>query len=197
MSSRATASAIHPSAAALVGVLFPGRRHPEHGRWNAGRRSNAIEGNASDGVRITGSGTNGNVVAGNQIGSADGEREANAGAGVAIAGGAKDNTVGGTAAGARNVIGANSTDGVAISGAGTTGNVVAGNEVFESPEGVSITGSASQNTVGGSVALADNFFWLDSDGVLISGSATAGTPSRAISSESTWTVPVRSATVMG
>ena len=104
----------------------------------------------------------------------DGSGTANAGAGVAIAGGAKGNTVGGTATGAGNVIGANGTDGVAISGAGTTGNIVAGSRVFESPDGVSITGGASQNTVGGSVALARNFFWFNGDGVLISGSATTG-----------------------
>ena len=41
--------------------------------------------------------------------------------------GASDNTIGGTVAGAGNVISGNTNDGVEITGTGTTGNVVAGN----------------------------------------------------------------------
>ena len=59
---------------------------------------NLISGNAGDGVEICGSGTTGNVVAGNLIGTdATGEAALPNGAdGVQIDSGASNNTVGGT-----------------------------------------------------------------------------------------------------
>src|SRR5581483_7611430 len=119
-------------AAALVGVeIHAGASQNTIGGTVAGAR-NLIEGNATDGVRIEGAGTSGNVVAGNRIGEDTGQTGA-----------------------------ANGAAGVAIGGAGTSGNVVAGNELFASQNGVSIKAGASKNTVGGTVANARNLFWYD------------------------------------
>ncbi len=93
-----------------------------------------------------------------------------------------NNTIGGTAAGAGNVIsgnalpaddGLNSSNGVGISGAGATGNVVLGNDIGtdstgENPlpneyAGVQIDQGASDNTIGGLTAGARNV--ISSNGI--------------------------------
>ena len=53
----------------------------------------------------------------------------NSGSGISISGGAASNAIGGTTAGARNIISGNAGDGVQITGSGTTGNVVEGNYI--------------------------------------------------------------------
>ena len=86
-----------------------------------------------------------------------------------------NNTIGGTAAGAGNVIsgnilsvgqGINSSNGVAIAGAGATGNVIEGNDIGTDSSGknalpneyagVVIAGDASGNTIGGLTPSARN-----------------------------------------
>ena len=81
---------------------------------------NVISGNDSYGVRITGSGADGNRLEGNLIGTqADGANAlANGSHGVAITGGAYDNAV------EDNSIAHNGGDGVNITGNATTGNTV-------------------------------------------------------------------------
>jgi hypothetical protein len=83
---------------------------------------------SQDGIDILGSGTTGNQVLGNYIGTtADGtSSDSNLGGGVCIGGGASNNTVGGTAPGDRNIISGNLGDGVLITDSGTTGNQVLG-----------------------------------------------------------------------
>ncbi len=124
----------------------------------AGAR-NLISGNNDHGVHITGSGATGNLVQGNLIGtditgtldrgnSLDGAR---------IASGAANNTIGGTASGARNLISGNNSDGVDLR---SDGNLVQGNLIGtqingtsarrNSNHGVRIEGS--NNTVGGAGA---------------------------------------------
>ena len=78
--------------------------------------ANVIAGNVhGDGVDITGSQTSDNVVTGNDIGTtAAGATLLGNKVGVAIIMGASDNTIGGTAAGAGNVIADNAGDGVVI-----------------------------------------------------------------------------------
>ncbi len=128
---------------------------------------NVISGNTGDGVLITDSGTTGNVVEGNYVGTeVTGTQPLGNVTGVVIAGGAVDNTIGGATAAARNVISGNSDEGVIIQDSGTTGNVVEGNYVgtdvtgsvplanFE--DGVVLSLDGGGNTVGGTTAATAN-----------------------------------------
>ncbi len=130
--------------------------------------ANVISGNGANGVEITGVGTSANLVFGNLIG-ADKNGTAtlgNSNDGVSINSGATANTVGGTAAGAGNVISGNGGGGVYLYGSVTSGNVVLGNligtdkngtaNLGNSGDGVDIEGGASANTVGGAVSGAAN-----------------------------------------
>ncbi|MCI0439921.1 MAG: CSLREA domain-containing protein, partial [Chloroflexi bacterium] len=139
-------------------------------------KRNLISGNGAEGVLITGSGSTGNVVQGNLIGTdVTGVVDlGNASHGVSITSFANTNTIGGNGAGARNVISGNDGSGVFIEGANTSSNLVQGNFIGtgvngQSPlpnvgGGVTIQ-NASQNTIGGSVA---------GDGNVISGNTGAG-----------------------
>ena len=118
---------------------------------------NVISGNTGDGVDITGAGASGNLVEGNLIGTNAGGTAAlkNSENGILIE--APDNTIGGTAAGAGNVISGSTQFGVQISGSGVTGNLVEGNWIGLSSGGaalgnfigVEISAGATNNTVGG------------------------------------------------
>jgi titin len=138
---------------------------------------NVISGNSWDGVHIVNSGTTGNVVEGNYIGvTASGSAGLGNGAsGVAVFAVASNNVIGGTATGCANVISSSGVYGVYISDAGTTGNLVEGNDIGTDASGLHALGNgsvgvyiqagASSNTVGGSTAGAAN---------LISGNAGSG-----------------------
>ena len=126
---------------------------------------NVISGNNSDGVEIKDSGTAGNVVQGNLIGTrSDGTLAlANGASGVAVTG--SGNTIGGTAGGAGNLISGNTDNGILFSGAGATANVVLGNTVGlnavgsllgNGVSGVLLTGGAGGNTIGGTAPGARN-----------------------------------------
>jgi uncharacterized repeat protein (TIGR01451 family) len=146
------------------------------GGTDAGAR-NVISGNDAYGIGIIGSGVTGNLVQGNYIGtdingiadlgnSADGvflDNVAN-----------NNNTIGGTAAGARNVISGNNRFGIEFFGAG--GNVVQGNyigtdingtaDLGNSAGGVGIGAGSGNNTIGGTNAGASNIIsGNDSDGI--------------------------------
>lgn len=134
---------------------------------------NLISGNGSDGVEISGSSPTGNVVLGNFIGTdATGTADlGNADSGIFID--SANNTVGGTAAGARNVISGNST-GITIDS--TSNNMVLGNYI-----GTDVTGTAplgndfegiaifdsTDNTIGGTTADARNIISSNGDGISI------------------------------
>ena len=123
-----------------------------------------ISGNANGGVLISGSGTSGNVVEGDYIGTtaAGTAALANGRNGVDILAGATSNTVGGTTAGAGDVISGNTALGVEISGSGTAYNVVEGDYIGTNAagtgalpngiNGVDILSGATSNTVGGTTA---------------------------------------------
>jgi hypothetical protein len=137
---------------------------------------NLISGNFGDGVAIAGASATGNLVQGSDIGTdvtgttstdPSGGPLGNFGNGVSISALASYNTVGGLAGAAPDVISGNGIDGVAISGIGTTGNVVQGSFIGTDANGitttdplgaplgngrngVSISGGATLNAIGGS-----------------------------------------------
>jgi hypothetical protein len=117
----------------------------------------------------------GNVVSGNKI-------EGNYQGGVRFDGAPADNTIGGTAAGAGNVISANGGPGVIISYSGTTGNMVAGNYIGTDATGTTALGNAgpgvliengaASNTVGGAVSGAGNTIAFNTAGVVVQDNGT-------------------------
>ncbi|HZQ66186.1 MAG TPA: hypothetical protein VFA66_13275 [Gaiellaceae bacterium] len=137
--------------------------------------ANVVSGNLGAGVRLTESGTKSNLVEGNRIGTdaAGAAALPDTTYGVRIDSGAGANTVGGTVAGARNVI-LGSLAAVEISGSAATGVVVEGNYIgtnaagdaaLGTPLGVELAGGATANTIGGTSSAARN---------VISGATTAG-----------------------
>jgi titin len=152
----------------------------------AGAR-NVISGNDEYGVRVLSGGTAGNRVLGNYIGTdVTGTIDlGNVLTGVILDSEARDNVVGGTAAGARNVISGNGQGGVHINGPLTTGNVVLGNylgtdltgtvHLGNSGPGVLIAGAARGNVVGGTATGGRNLVsGNDGAGVMIVGFGTTG-----------------------
>jgi hypothetical protein len=163
-----------------VGVFIGGSATPQNGNRVGGTApgdANVISANTADGIQIVGSSgpALNNVVQGNYIGTdAGGNADlGNTNTGVAIFGGADNNTIGGAAAGEGNVISGNNLFGVGISQAGTTGNLVIGNRIgtnaagtaaIPNSQGVVILSSASGNTIGGGAG----------EGNVISGHAIIG-----------------------
>ncbi len=133
----------------------------------AGAR-NVISGNNPAGVFFNGATTSGNLVEGNYIGTGITGTNAvpNTLAGVYLPFGTPGNIIGGTVAGARNVISGNGSYGVYLAGTATSNNVVEGNYIGISPDGAHVVGSmfagviifsgAQNNTIGGAVAGAGN-----------------------------------------
>ena len=163
-----------------IGVVVTGGSNTIGGTVAAAQ--NLISGNMSAGIQISTSTATDNVVEGNRIGTAlDGAQAlANGGGpGVAIEYFATGNTIGGTTAGAANLISGNADADVLIYGHGTIDNVVAGNLIgtnddgtltvaFENGAGVKIYGGAAQNTIGGTVSGAGNLIsGNEGDGVQI------------------------------
>ena len=90
-----------------------------------------VSGNASSGVEISGAGTRSNRVQGTTIGLDKNAANALGNAtGVLVTSGAADTTVGGSSAGAGDVISGNTHSGVEISGTTTTGTDVARTRTF-------------------------------------------------------------------
>ena len=108
---------------------------------------NVLSGNTQYGIWISDANTTGNVVLGNYIGtSADGLAALPNGlGGLIVTDSSHDNTIGGTSAGARNVISGNRDAGVWLIGAGVNQNTVRGNYI-----GLDENGSAAvPNTMWG------------------------------------------------
>ena len=148
--------------------------------------ANTITSNGSSGIIISGSGTSNNVVEGDFIGTdaADDTGLGNTGTGVEIGGGATDNTIGGTAADAGDVIVSNLI-GVEIGNSGTSDNLVEGDFIGtdaagdaglgNTVDGVQILDNASNNTIGGSSSGAGNVIAGNGyDGVSLNGSGVSG-----------------------
>jgi len=161
------------SANSLHGILINGTGGGGVGGNTIGGTTaaarNVISGNGLVGVFIIGS--NGNVVQGNYIGTNAVGTAAlgNSADGIQI-NGAKSNVIGGTAAGARNVVSGNHHHGVEIvdifSGTTTSGNLVQGNfigtnaagtaAVGNTNDGVHMEGIPLYNTIGGTTPAARN-----------------------------------------
>ena len=174
---------------ANAGILIENAGNNIVGGTSAGHR-NVISGNDSNGVEIRGSNASGNSVLGNYIGATtDGhDEQGNTGSGVHISG-APNNTVGGTAAGSRNLISGN-LQGITIIGAASSGNSVLGNYIGTDAEGdgplvadidvgnlgdgIMISQGANNNTIGGTTAGARNIISGNgNDGIDISGSGSS------------------------
>ncbi|MEJ0089348.1 MAG: M12 family metallopeptidase [Limisphaerales bacterium] len=139
---------------------------------------NVISGNYSYGAVVGNAGTSGNLIQGNYIGSgADGLEAVPNYSGVLFSDGATNNTLGGTTAGAANLVSGNSRYGVFISDAGTSGNWVQGNFIGTDRTGTNALGNydnvelqagATGNFIGGVTAGADNVIaFADGTGVIL------------------------------
>ncbi len=148
---------------------------------------NIISGSAYQGIAIRDGGTCLNVVEGNFIGlnAAGTAALPNHFAGIQIFGGAQSNLIGGYTATARNIISGNNIQGISVSDANTSGNVIAGNYIGLNPAGtaamgngtagVNFFGGATGNIVGGSVSGAGNLISGNSaQGVLMQDTGTGG-----------------------
>ncbi len=146
---------------------------------------NVIHNNTGDGIRITGDGTNSNLILCNWIGLNDAGTGAtpNDGNGVRIGEGAAFNIIG---AGPTtfNVISGNGLTGVLITGSGTRSNLVQGNYIGTNAtatgavgnglDGVGLVNGTTQNTIGGNSAPTLNIIGGNTAyGVYLSGSGTA------------------------
>ena len=128
--------------------------------------SNIISGNSGDGVDLYAA--VGNVIEGNYIGVDKTGAAAlpNTGNGVTIGGGSQSNIIGGTMAGAGNVISGNTSHGIGLYDAGTSQNFVQGNLVGTDKTGMSAIANSgcgillnvgpTANTIGGTSAAARN-----------------------------------------
>jgi plastocyanin len=166
-----------------VGVFLVNSASGDFVGGTAPGAGNVISGNSSDGIEIAGA--NGNMVEGNMIG-------ANAGGFLALANGvgvyltsSANNTIGGTSAGARNIISGNSSYGMLLAGTGANANLVQGNFIGADAGGVAALGNGgggvtlfngpSGNTIGGTAPGAGNVISGNvTDGVTFSGVGTSG-----------------------
>jgi titin len=154
------------------------------GGTGAGAR-NVISGNNSHGIEIAGGGASGNMMQGNYIGTdATGTLDLGNNTNGILISSAPSNTIGGTAAGARNIISGNTFVGVVIQNGAATGNLVQGNfigtdvsgtlDVGNSGQGV-IINNAPANLIGGTAGGAGNVISGNSStGVLIQNSGSTG-----------------------
>ena len=148
---------------------------------------NLISGNAGPGIQIQNVDTASNQVQGNFIGTNVSGTIAlgNTGDGIFIADGASNNTIGGEAAGARNIISGNFVDGIWLGDPGTTGNLIQGNFIGTDVSGtsalgnlrlgVAIASSASNNIIGGPTSGTRNVISSnEAEGILLQDLGTAG-----------------------
>jgi hypothetical protein len=188
----------NPAGTAVVGNRFPGviienSLNNTIGGGSAGA-GNVISGNGTGGFNaISISSASGNTVQGNFIGTnATGDAAlGNTGSGIIVAGNpsSTNNIIGGTTAASRNVISANSDDGILISG---HGNSVMGNYIGTDASGIFNLGNGSSgiliasgdnNIIGGDSGDSGNLIAFNGvvsphfgDGVRVAGGFTDGVP---------------------
>ena len=162
----ANGTAALPNAWAGI-QIFGGAQSNLIGGYTASAR-NIISGNLLQGVAISDTNTDGNIVAGNYIGldPTGSFAISNGYAGVDIFGGSFGNTIGGTILDAGNVISGNALQGVSISAVGGVANVVQDNliglnaagttAISNGYAGVGIYSGAQSNVIGGTTISARN-----------------------------------------
>ncbi len=167
------------------GILLSGRATNAAIGGVDSRARNIISGNKQNGVLIADSGTDGNSVQGNYIGTDPTGSTAllNTQHGVYVTGGS-DNAIGGVSAGAGNVISGNSGCGVWITGTASTntklqGNLIgtnaAGSAAMPNTTGVYLSAATSGNTIGGAETGARNVISGNRQhGVYIADAGTGG-----------------------
>ncbi len=168
-----------------TGVLLGAASSNTVGGTAAGS-GDVISGNRGIGVWLT-SGSSKDIVAGDDIGTdLTGSKSVPNGTGLQVDAASTSNTVGGTAAGARDVISGNTGAGVSISDSGTDNNLVAGDDIGTNAtgaaalgngtDGILIANSAHGNTVGGTTAATRNIISGNTQyGVEVTGGVTATT----------------------
>ena len=153
-----------------------------------GPAGNVISGNLGYGVLLGGTGTTGNRVIGNAIGtSADRNTAIGNTNGLAIGNGGTGNDIGGVAAGEGNLISGNTNHAIFIDGETTAENRVLGNRIgtnaagsaalgdFTDTSGISIQSGAHDNIIGGTVPGARNqIAGVSGHGILITDPGTHG-----------------------
>jgi len=167
--------------------LHSGAKNTVIGGTTAGA-GNVISGNSSTGIGVFDSGTDKTLIQGNFIGTdvSGSAAMANFFSGIQISGGPKSNVVGGTVAGARNVISGNDNWGISLFGSGTDANVIQGNYIglsaggsFGIPnafDGLQVSSGARSNVVGGVAPGAGNVVSGNSGyGVAVGGTNTDNT----------------------
>jgi titin len=178
----ATGTAALPNGADGVQIIGGASGNTIGGTVSGSR--NVISGNAAAGLYLSDSGTNSNVIEGNYIGTdATGMHAVPNSIGVQVLGGASSNAVGTALTGARNVISGNTSNGVQITGSGTTSNMVWGDYIGVNAagtaalgnggSGVAIFGQATYEVIGGTTPFLWNTISGNGlDGVSISDSGT-------------------------
>ena len=125
---------------------------------------NVISGNLYEGIWLSGTSVNNNVIKGNYIGinAAGAAALPNNLSGIGINSGAQSNTIGGSGAGEGNVISGNNQYGIYITGYNANGNIVKGNYIGTNAagsaavanvyNGIYVYSGAKSNIIGGTAA---------------------------------------------
>jgi CSLREA domain-containing protein len=171
-----------------------------------GGAGNVISGNHGSGVYLVGTAAAGNLVVGNHIGTnlTATSQLANGEHGMTVVN-APDNTIGGTAAGAGNLISGNVSNGLYLSGSGASGNAILGNRVGTDSSGLGGLGNGTQgirlngapgNLIGGSSPEAANVVSANgAHGIWVDGDAADGNRivGNLIGTDATGTLPLGNA----
>ena len=170
---------LSPMGNAFEGILINAVDNTTVGGTSASNR-NVIGDNGRGGIIVTG-GAASTTIRGNYVGvGSDGETgvgNGSSGPGIEAADGASGTNIGGTAGDAGNVISANDSDGVRITGSNTTGTVVQGNEIGTTADeatllgnegdGVRIENGGATATIGGTASNARNVIAGNKDEISI------------------------------
>ena len=153
--------------------------------WGTGQgEGNVISNSGNGGVILLNSFASGAVVQGNYIGTNASGTAAmgNAFYGVIMLNGASNNTIGGTATGAGNVISGNNGQGLRIYDSNSTGNSVIGNLIGTQPDGVTPLGNADRgvliyNSASDNTVSSNTIAYNGGNGIMIYNSASNNTVS--------------------